>query len=102
MPETSGRTHRVEMLETEKLIHSVANEMKNKHFFFKLNSAPSLKDGVANDVRYHLSCWARNKKEAQRIERAVIDNEENIGHILAEIEFINLIECQLNYPSKKS
>ena len=67
----SGTTHRVETLETEKIMFSVANEISNKDYFLRLNSIPNPEDGVANDVRYHLPCWVKAKKEAQRIERVV-------------------------------
>ena len=50
---------------------SVANKISNKDFFLRLNSIPNPEDGVANDVRYHLPCWVKAKKEAQRIERVV-------------------------------
>ena len=67
------------MLETGKLIFSVANKISNKDFLLRLNSIPNPEDGVANDVRYHLPCWVKAKKEAQRIERVVTtDKEENI------------------------
>ena len=76
----SGTTPRVETLETGKLMFSVANKISNKDFFLRLNSIPSPENGVANDVRYHLLCWVKAKKEAQRIERVVTtDKEENIG-----------------------
>ena len=81
---------------------SVANKISNKDFFLGLNSISNPEDGVANDVRYHLPCWVKAKKEAQRIERVVTtDKEENIGQILSDIEILNLIECELNDPSKK-
>ena len=81
---------------------SVANEISNKDFFLELNSIPNPEDGVANDVRYHLPCWVKAKKEAQRIERVVTtDKEESVGQILSDIEIFNLIECELNDPSKK-
>ena len=90
------------MLETGKLIFSVANKISNKDFLLRLNSIPNPEDGVANDVRYHLPCWVKAKKEAQRIERVVTtDKEENIGQILSDIEILNLTECELNDPSKK-
>ena len=80
---------------------SVANEISNKDFFLRLNSIPNPEDGVANDVRYHLPYWVKVKKEAQRIERVVTtDKEENIGQILSDTEILNLIECELNDPSK--
>ena len=57
---TSGNTQKVKTLETGKLMHLVANKIKNKDFFFlRLNSLPNPEDGVANDVRYHFSGWAR-------------------------------------------
>ena len=97
----SGTAHRVETLETRKLMFSVANEISNKDFFLELNSIPNPEDGVANDVRYHLPCWVKAKKEAQRIERFVTtDKEDDIGQILSDIEILNLIECELNDPSK--
>ena len=78
----SGTAHRVETLETRKLMFSIANEISNKDFFLELNSIPNPEDGVANDVRYHLPCWVKAKKEAQRIERVITtDKEENIGQI---------------------
>ena len=80
---------------------SVANEISNKDFFLRLNSIPNSEDEVANDVRYHLPCWLKAKKEAQRIERVVTtDKEENIGQILSDTEILYLIECELNDPSK--
>ena len=86
----SGTTHRVETLETGKLMFSVANKVSSKDFFMRLNSIPNPEDGVANDVRYHLPCWVKAKKEAQRIERvATTDKEENIGQILSDVEILN-------------
>ena len=84
-----------------KLMHSVTNKIKNKYFSLSLNSVPNPENGAANDVRYDLSCWAITEKEAQRIESVATDNEENIAQNLADIEIINLIECELNDPSKK-
>ena len=90
------------MLETGKLIFSVANKISNKDFLLRLNSIPNPEDGVANDVRYHLPCWVKAKKEAQQIERVVMtDKEENIGQIISDTEILNLTECELNDPSKK-
>ena len=90
------------MLKTGKLMFSVANKISNKDFFLRLNSIPISEDGVANDVRYHLPCWVKAKKETQRIERVVTtDKEENIEQILPDIEILNLIECELNNSSKK-
>ena len=81
---------------------SVAKKISNKDFFLRLNSIPNPEDGFVNDVRYHLPSWVNTKKEAQRIERVVTaDEEENIGQILSDIEILNLIECELNDPSKK-
>ena len=78
------------------------NKISNKDFFSRLNSIPNPEDGVAIDVRYHLLCWVKAKNEAQRIERVVTtDKEENIGQILSDIAILNLIECELNDPSKK-
>ena len=80
----------------------VANKISNKDFFLRLNSIPNPEDGVANDVRYHLPCWVKAKKETQRKERVVTtDKEENIGQFLSDIEILNLIKCELNDPSKK-
>ena len=71
---------------------SVANKISNKDFFLRLNSIPNPEDGVANYVRYHLPCWVKAKKEAQRIKRVVTtDKEENIGQILSDIEILNLL-----------
>ena len=68
----------------------------------RLNSIPNPEDGFANDVHYHLPCWVKAKKEAQRIGRvATTDKEENIGQILSDIEILNLTERELNDPSKK-
>ena len=75
----SETTHRVETFETEKLMFSVANKISNKYFFLRLNFIPNPEYGVANDVRYHLPCWVKAKKEAQRIERVVTIDKENIG-----------------------
>ena len=101
MSNPSGTTYRVETLETGKLMFSVANKISKKDFFLRLNSIPNPEDGVAIDVRYHLPCWVKAKKEAQRIERVVTtDKEENIGQILSDIEILNLTECELNDPSK--
>ena len=50
----SGTTHRVETLETGKLMFSVAKKISN--FFLRLNSIPNPEDGFVNDVRYHLPC----------------------------------------------
>ena len=69
----SGTTHRLETLETGKLMFPVANKISNKDFFFRLNSVLNPEDGVANDARYYLSCWVKAKKEAQRIERVYYD-----------------------------
>ena len=52
----SGTAHRVETLETGKLMFSSANKISNKDFFLRLNSIPNPEDGVANDVSYHLPC----------------------------------------------
>ena len=102
MSNPSGTTYRVETLETGKLMFSVANKISKKDFFLRLNSIPNPEDGVAIDVRYHLPCWVKAKKEAQRIERFVTtDKEDDIGQILSDIEILNLTECELNDPSKK-
>ena len=69
----SGTTHRLETLETGKLMFPVANKISNKDFFFRLNSVLNPEDGVANDARYYLSCWVKAEKEAQRIERVYYD-----------------------------
>ena len=69
----SGTTHRVETLETGKLMFPVANKISNKDFFLRLNSIFNTEDGVANDARYYLPCWVKAKKEAQRIERVYYD-----------------------------
>ena len=42
----SGTAHRVETLETGKLMFSSANKISNKDFFFRLNSIPNPEDGV--------------------------------------------------------
>ena len=49
----------------------------------RLNSIPNPEDGVANNVRYHLACWIKAKKEPQQTEGVVTtDKDENIGKIL--------------------
>ena len=54
-----------------------------KIFFLRLNSIPNPEDGVANNVRYHLACWIKAKKEPQQTEGVVTtDKDENIGKIL--------------------
>ena len=97
----SGTTYRVETLETGKLLFSVADKISKKDFFLRLKSIPNPEDGVAIDVRYHLPCWVKAKKEAQRIERFVTtDKEDDIGQILSDVEILNLTECELNDPFK--
>ena len=49
---------------------------KSKYFFWRQNSVPNPEDGVLSDVCYHLSCSTRTKKEAQRTDSVVTDNEE--------------------------
>ena len=63
----SGTTHRVETLETGKLMFSVANKVSSKDFFLRLNSIPNPEDGVANDVRYHLPFWVKAIKSTTNI-----------------------------------
>ena len=89
----SGTTHRVETLETEKLMFSVANKISNKDFFLRLNFILNPEYGVANDVRYHLPCWVKATKEAQRIERVVTTDKENIGKMLSDME---ILICRCN------
>ena len=60
--------------------------------FLRLNSILNPEDGVANDVRYHLACWVKAKKEAHRIKMVVTtDKEENIGQTLSNIEILTYL-----------
>lgn len=84
--ESDGDTHKVETTETGKSMHVVANKIKNKDFFLRLNFVPNPEDCVANDVRYYLSCWAGAKKEAMQLERVVTESGSNVAQTLADIE----------------
>ena len=55
-------------------------------------------DSIANDVLYHNICWATVKKKAEAPQKTVC-NSKKIVHTVSEIEPINLIESELNYPS---
>ena len=89
----------VEVKATGNNMHSVAEQLADKSFFRRLNSIPAAKDATANDVQYHNLCWAKARREVERLNAPVKD--EDFIKTLSDIEIIHLIDTHLSDPSGK-
>ena len=70
-------------------MHKVAEQLSDKSFFRRLNSISAANDATANDVQYHNLCWAKAKREAERLQAPV--KEEDYLRTLSAIELIHVI-----------
>ena len=92
----------VAFLQTGQSMLSVANKLEDKSFFLRLNTIPKADDTVANNVKYHLKCWAACKQTASKINLLQVDDEyENYAQTVSDIEIVNIMELELNDPSHK-
>ena len=99
--EEEGKLCQVECKETGKRMLEVAKMLQDKSFLLRLNSIPNANDAVANEVRYHLPCWVKAKREAARTDNTQVDDAVNddTSQVLADIEIINGVDLHLKtYP----
>ena len=94
-----GILHMVQVTSTGHSIHKVAEQLSDKSFFRRLNSISAANDVTANDVQYHNLCWAKAKREAERLHAPV--KEEDYLRTLSDIELIHVIDVHLSDPSRK-
>ena len=84
----------VQVKTTWEHMFSVVKQLNNKNFFCQLNTIAAAEDATANDVLYHNLCWAKEKNEVERLNTPV--REEDVIKTLLDIEFIHLLETNLN------
>ena len=94
-----GILHMVEVKTTGNNMHSVTEQLADKSFFRRLNSIPAAKDATANDFQYQNLCWAKARREVERLNTPVKD--EDFIKTLSDIEIIHLIDTHLSDPSGK-
>ena len=69
----------------------IAKKLDDKQFFLRLNSIPNAEDAIANDVKYHLSCWVTAQRNAQPSIRNNFQELEIIPTVIADIEIIEMV-----------
>ena len=94
-----GTLHMVQVKTTGEHMFSVAKQLNDKSFSRRLNTIAAAEDATANDVLYHNLCWAKEKKEVERLNTPV--REEDVIKTLSDIAFIHLLETNLNSLSGK-
>ena len=81
---------KVEFESTGVRMLEVAKQLEDKQFFLRLNNISSAKDAVANDVKYHLTCWVNAKRKI--VTSSSNEQElEDVTQVLADIEIINTV-----------
>lgn len=89
--------HKVSYDSAGKNLKSAVMASKNEKLIIKLNTAINTEDAHAIDIRYHLLCWTTNVKNMSRNScdsDAQVD-ERNTSNLAADIEFISLLEQEL-------
>jgi len=68
----------------------VAKKLDDQQFFLRMNNIPNAKDAVANDVKYHITCWvsAQRKVATPSFEGQELDD---LQRVLADIEIVNTV-----------
>lgn len=89
--------HTVEYMETGEKMLTVSRELTDKTLFLRLNSIPDAKDGVANDVQYHRTCWINTNRQMAKDKKGHTDyNEEDaLTNIIADIEIVHLVDAKI-------
>ena len=99
--EDRGPTHFVRFDSTGKRMFDVAKVLSDKQFIIRMNSISCASDAVANDVRYHLTCWVKAQREAKADPKEIQDLN-NYACIAANIEITNLVEHVINHTPKQT
>ena len=50
----------------------IPTKHSDQSFFIGLNTISNAADAVANDVLYHLKCWPKTQRDAERMEKGGI------------------------------
>ena len=88
---TSEKLHQVMFHSTGANMLSVSKQMDDKSFFRRMNSIFCAEDGVANDVMYHLMCWAKCKRKAETNTKPFDDSIRTIS----DIELLNFVRLNV-------
>ena len=75
----------------------VAELLRDKRFFIRMNTIPNSRDPVANDVKYHLKCWVNTQTEALKTmpEKQEIQEIEDVNRVIADLEIIEIVRQNL-------
>ena len=91
---SGGKLRTVAYIQTGKNMLHVANKLTDKSFFIHLSSNNAADEAIANNVKYHLTCWVLKQREAK-----LTIQYNTITIIISDIEIINIIENELRSPS---
>ena len=95
-----GWLHKVMTKEKGRKMLEVAQKHIDKSFVVRLNTLTDPTDAVANDVQYHQQCWIYAQRLAAKSGEVdgsrVIDDS---ARVIADIEILNAIECELENPT---
>ena len=79
---------------------SVASKSNDKSFYIRHKTISDPTDAVANDTKYHLSCWIYAQREADGEEaHKSIQNIDETSRVIPDIEIINIVKCEFSEPS---
>lgn len=77
----------------------VSKQPSNKGFYRHLNTSSVANDVPANNVMYYDICWIKAKREADRTNETVKEND--YINALSAVEIIHFVEKQMLDPSGK-
>ena len=101
--ERCGRLHDVEFIATDQRMLHVAEKYDDEGAFYRrINHIRSASDAVANDVKYHLKCWAAAKQHVAILDKSYASQQvDPKPDIIADIEIINILQAEHSHPSHK-
>ena len=79
----------------------VAKQLSDQCFFICMNTIANAADAVANDVKYHLTCWVLAQRRVPHSSNEDLQIQEiyDVDRVVADIEIINTVKYQLNCTS---
>lgn len=86
-----GKLRTVQYIKTGERMLEVARKLPEPQFFLRMNNISSASDAVANDVKYHLTCWIKAQRCVATPSMEVQDIED-VNRVLADIEIVNMVE----------
>ena len=90
-----GKLRTVAVQETGKKMLNIARSLEDNQFFLRLNSIPNAQDAIANDTKYHLTCWVKVQRKVE-YSSGPVQELDDLSTVLADIEIISIVNELVN------